>query len=104
LAAISGHQRLGDAAIDVLNDFRHSWSGFPSTRPLRTLLAAPICSVRRLKLQRDWNRVRTGLVFTSIGVARTSIWLRLPRKAKPDGLVVVHPDSELISFTTCVSS
>lgn len=51
LIFVGGHfkdyQRLGDAAIKVINDFTPSSSGFPSTRPLPTSLAAPISSDRR---------------------------------------------------------
>src|SRR6516165_1056656 len=60
---------------------RPSSSGFPSTRPLPTSRAATISSV--------------GLPI-SIGVARTKHLAKIASQvAKPDGLVVVDPDTEL---------
>src|SRR5215813_5268162 len=55
LIFVGGHfedyQRLGDAAINVLNDSPLSSSGFPLTRPLLTSRGAPIFSVHRLRSQ-----------------------------------------------------
>ena len=73
-------------------------SGFPSTRPLPTWRAAPICSARRPKLRgaiRRRVRAELGLPI-SVGVARTKHLAKIASQvAKPDGLVVVDPDTEL---------
>jgi len=53
LIFVGGHfqdyERLGDAAINVLNDFTPLVERISSTRPLLTLRGAPTFSVRRLR-------------------------------------------------------
>ena len=102
LIFVGGHfkdyQRLGDAAIDVLNDFtplveRISIDeAFADVAGCTHLFGSPAeiaTAVRR--------RVRTDIGLPiSIGVARTKHLAKIASQvAKPDGLVVVDPESEL---------
>ena len=102
LIFVGGHfkdyQRLGDAAIDVLNDFtplveRISIDeAFADVAGCTHLFGSPAEIASAIR-----NRVRTELGLPiSIGVARTKHLAKIASQvAKPDGLVVVHPDSEL---------
>src|SRR5262252_4924679 len=69
-------------------------NGFPSMKPLLTLLGARTFSVHRRAVRR---RVRAELGLPiSIGVARTKHLAKIASQvAKPDGLVVVDPETEL---------
>src|SRR6202011_5005555 len=102
LIFVGGHfgdyQRLGDAAVNVLNDFtplveRISIDeAFADVAGCTHLFGSPAeiaSAVRR--------RVRTELSLPiSIGVARTKHLAKIASQvAKPDGLVVVDPDTEL---------
>jgi DNA polymerase IV len=102
LIFVGGHfkdyQRLGDAAINVLNDFtplveRISIDeAFADVAGCTHLFGSPAeiaTAVRR--------RVRTEIGLPiSIGVARTKHLAKIASQvAKPDGLVVVDPESEL---------
>ena len=102
LIFVDGHfkeyQRLGDAAISVLNDFtplveRISIDeAFADVAGCTHLFGPPAeiaSAVRR--------RVRTELgLLISIGAARTKHLAKIASQvAKPDGLVVVDPDTEL---------
>jgi DNA polymerase-4 len=102
LIFVGGHfkdyQRLGDAAINVLNDFtplveRISIDeAFADVAGCTHLFGSPAeiaTAVRR--------RVRTEIDLPiSIGVARTKHLAKIASQvAKPDGLVVVDPESEL---------
>ena len=102
LIFVGGHfkdyQRLGDAAINVLNDFtplveRISIDeAFADVAGCTHLFGSPAeiaTAVRR--------RVRTEMGLPiSIGVARTKHLAKIASQvAKPDGLVVVDPESEL---------
>jgi DNA polymerase IV len=102
LIFVGGHfkdyQRLGDAAINVLNDFtplveRISIDeAFADVAGCTHLFGSPAeiaTAVRR--------RVRTDLGLPiSIGVARTKHLAKIASQvAKPDGLVVVDPETEL---------
>jgi len=102
LVFVGGHfgeyQRLGDAAIAVLGDFtplveRISIDeAFADVAGCTHLFGAPAeiaATIRR--------RVRTELGLPiSIGVARTKHLAKIASQvAKPDGLVVVEPDTEL---------
>src|SRR3954451_8388781 len=102
LIFVGGHfqdyQRLGDAAINVLNDFtplveRISIDeAFADVAGCTHLFGSPVeiaTAVRR--------RVRTDIGLPiSIGVARTKHLAKIASQvAKPDGLVVVDPESEL---------
>jgi DNA polymerase-4 len=102
LIFVSGHfkdyQRLGDAAIKVLNDFtplieRISIDeAFADVAGCTHLFGSPaeIASVIR-------RRVRTELGLPiSVGVARTKHLAKIASQvAKPDGLVIVDPRAEL---------
>jgi DNA polymerase IV len=102
LIFVGGHfkdyQRLGDAAINVLNDFtplveRISIDeAFADVAGCAHLFGSPaeIATVVR-------RRVRTDIGLPiSIGVARTKHLAKIASQvAKPDGLVVVDPESEL---------
>src|SRR5687767_3067505 len=102
LVFVGGHfreyQRLGDAAIKVIGDFtplveRISIDeAFADVAGCTHLFGPPaeIASVIR-------QRVRTELGLPmSVGVARTKHLAKIASQvAKPDGLVVVDPDSEL---------
>jgi DNA polymerase-4 len=102
LIFVGGHfkdyQRLGDGAINVLNDFtplveRISIDeAFADVAGCTHLFGSPVeiaTAVRR--------RVRTDIGLPiSIGVARTKHLAKIASQvAKPDGLVVVDPESEL---------
>jgi DNA polymerase IV len=102
LIFVGGHfneyQRLGDAAIDVLNDFtplveRISIDeAFADVAGCTHLFGSPheIATTIRRRV-----RVELGLPI-SIGVARTKHLAKIASQvAKPDGLVVVDPTTEL---------
>jgi DNA polymerase IV len=102
LIFVGGHfqdyQRLGDAAIDVLNDFtplveRISIDeAFADVAGCTHLFGSPPEIARAVR-----RRVRTELGLPiSIGVARTKHLAKIASQvAKPDGLVVVDPEIEL---------
>ena len=102
LTFVSGHfkeyQRLGDAAIGVLNDFtplveRISIDeAFADVAGCTQLFGPPAEIAKEVR-----RRVRAELGLTiSVGVARTKHLAKIASQvAKPDGLVVVHPESEL---------
>src|SRR5256712_6297548 len=102
LIFVGGHfqdyQRLGDAAINVLNDFtplveRISIDeAFADVAGCTQLFGSPPEMARAVR-----HRVRTELGLPiSIGVARTKHLAKIASQvAKPDGLVVVDPDTEL---------
>ena len=102
LTFVAGHfkdyQRLGDAAIAVLNDFtplveRISIDeAFADVAGCTHLFGAPaeIASAIRRRVREE-----LGLPI-SIGVARTKHLAKIASQvAKPDGLVIVDPDTEL---------
>jgi DNA polymerase IV len=102
LAFVSGHfkdyQRLGDAAVAVLGDFtplveRISIDeAFADVAGCTHLFGPPAEIARAVR-----HRVRTELGLPiSVGVARTKHLAKIASQvAKPDGLVVVDPASEL---------
>ncbi|HEY2531591.1 MAG TPA: DNA polymerase IV [Xanthobacteraceae bacterium] len=102
LIFVGGHfqdyQRLGDAAISVLNDFtplieRISIDeAFADVTGCTHLFGAPPEIARAVR-----RRVRTELGLPiSVGVARTKHLAKIASQvAKPDGLVVVDPKTEL---------
>jgi DNA polymerase-4 len=102
LTFVSGHfkdyQRLGDAAINVLNDFtplveRISIDeAFADVAGCTHLFGPPAEIARAIR-----RRVRAELGLPiSVGVARTKHLAKIASQvAKPDGLVVVEPDTEL---------
>src|SRR3974390_2517447 len=102
LIFVDGHfqdyQRLGDAAIDVLNDFtplveRISVDeAFADVAGCTHLFGSPADIARAIR-----RRVRTELGLPiSVGVARTKHLAKIASQvAKPDGLVIVDPDGEL---------
>ena len=102
LIFVGGHfqdyQRLGDAAINVLNDFtplieRISIDeAFADVAGCIHLFGPPLEIARTIR-----SRVRTELGLPiSIGVARTKHLAKIASQvAKPDGLVVVDPETEL---------
>src|SRR6201994_2559710 len=102
LIFVDGHfkeyQRLGDAAIGVLDDFtplveRISIDeAFADVAGCTHLFGAPAEIAGKIR-----QRVRTELGLPiSIGVARTKHLAKIASQvAKPDGLVVVDPDIEL---------
>src|SRR5262249_17789599 len=102
LIFVSGHfhdyQRLGDAAINVLNDFtplveRISIDeAFADVAGCTHLFGSP-AAIAGAVLQ----PVRPGLgLAISVGVARTKHLAKIASQvAKPDGLVVVDPETEL---------
>jgi DNA polymerase IV len=102
LIFVDGHfqdyQRLGDAAIDVLNDFtpvveRISIDeAFADVAGCTHLFGSPPEIARAVR-----RRVRAELGLPiSIGVARTKHLAKIASQvAKPDGLVVVDPETEL---------
>src|SRR5262252_1340337 len=102
LVFVSGHfkdyQRLGDAAINVLNDFtplveRISIDeAFADVAGCTHLFGSPaeIASAVRHRV-----RAELGLAI-SVGVARTKHLAKIASQvAKPDGIVVVDPETEL---------
>lgn len=102
LIFVGGHfeeyRRLGDAAINVLNDFtplveRISIDeAFADVAGCTHLFGSPVEIARRIR-----NRVRTELGLPiSIGVARTKHLAKIASQvAKPDGVVAVDPATEL---------
>ncbi len=102
LIFVAGHfseyQRLGDAAIDLLNDFtplveRMSIDeAFADVAGCTHLFGSPAEIARAVR-----RRVRAELgLAISIGVARTKHLAKIASQvAKPDGLVVVDPQTEL---------
>jgi DNA polymerase-4 len=102
LIFVGGHfkeyQRLGDAAIEVVGDFtplveRISIDeAFADVTGCTHLFGPPAEIARTIR-----HRVRTELgLAISIGVARTKHLAKIASQvAKPDGLVVVDPDTEL---------
>src|SRR5499426_4172623 len=102
LIFVGGHfqdyQRLGDAAINVLNDFTPSIErisideAFADVAGCTHLFGSPEEIARTVR-----RRVRAELGLPiSIGVARTKHLAKIASQvAKPDGLVVVDPDTEL---------
>src|SRR6202011_2174281 len=102
LTFVSGHfqhyQRLGDAAINVVNDFtplveRISIDeAFADVAGCTHLFGPPAEIARAIR-----HRVRAELGLPiSVGVARTKHLAKIASQvAKPDGLVVVDPDTEL---------
>src|SRR3979409_1130370 len=102
LTFVSGHfkdyQRLGDAAIKVIGDFtplveRISIDeAFADVAGCTHLFGSPAEIARAI---RQRVRVEYGLPI-SVGVARTKHLAKIASQvAKPDGLVVVDPDTEL---------
>jgi DNA polymerase-4 len=102
LIFVGGHfgdyQRLGDAVIDVLNDFtplveRISIDeAFADVAGCTHLFGSPAEIARAIR-----RRVRSELGLPiSIGVARTKHLAKIASQvAKPDGLVIVDPGTEL---------
>jgi DNA polymerase IV len=102
LIFVAGHfkdyQRLGDAAITVLNDFtplveRISIDeAFADVAGCTHLFGPPAEIARAIR-----RRVREELgLAISVGVARTKHLAKIASQvAKPDGLVIVDPDTEL---------
>src|SRR5687767_10605510 len=102
LIFVGGHfeeyQRLGDAAINVLNDFtplveRISIDeAFADVAGCTHLFGSPANIAQRIR-----QRVRTEIGLPiSIGVARTKHLAKIASQAaKPDGLVIVDPRGEL---------
>jgi DNA polymerase-4 len=102
LIFVGGHfkdyQRLGDAAINVLNDFtplveRISIDeAFADVAGCTHLFGPPAEIAETIR-----RRVRAELGLPiSVGVARTKHLAKIASQvAKPDGLVVVNPDTEL---------
>jgi DNA polymerase-4 len=102
LTFVSGHfadyRRLGDAAVAVVGDFtplveRISIDeAFADVRGCATLFGPPAEIARAIR-----RRVRAELGLPiSVGVARTKHLAKIASQAaKPDGLVVVDPDTEL---------
>jgi DNA polymerase IV len=102
LIFVDGHfkdyQRLGDAAINVLNDFtplveRISIDeAFADVAGCTHLFGSPADIARAIR-----RRVRSELGLPiSVGVARTKHLAKIASQAaKPDGLVVVDPHTEL---------
>jgi DNA polymerase IV len=94
----SDYQRLGDAAIEVIGDFtplveRMSIDeAFADVAGCSHLFGSPAEIARAIR-----RRVRTELGLPiSVGVARTKHLAKIASQvAKPDGLVVVDPESEL---------
>src|SRR5260221_3301825 len=102
LIFVGGHfkdyQRLGDAAIKVLGDFTPSIErisideAFADVAGCTHLFGSP---AEIAKMVRARVRAELGLPI-SIGVARTKHLAKIASQvAKPDGLVVVDPDTEL---------
>lgn len=68
--------------------------------------AARICSARRPTSRRCRHRAKDNPMVDPVGVARTKHLAKIASQyAKPDGLVVVDPTTELVFLgTTCRSS
>jgi DNA polymerase-4 len=102
LIFVSGHfkeyRRLGDAAIDVIGDFTPLVERISIDEAFAdvagcTHLFGPPAEIARAVRQRV--RKELGLPI-SVGVARTKHLAKIASQvAKPDGLVVVDPDTEL---------
>src|SRR2546427_6475136 len=102
LTFVSGHfkhyQRLGDAAIEVLNDFTPLVERISIDEAFAdvagcTHLFGPPAEIANAIRRRV--RAEVGLPI-SIGVARTKHLAKIASQvAKPDGLLVVDPDTEL---------
>jgi DNA polymerase-4 len=102
LIFVGGHfkdyQRLGDAAIDVLNDFTPLVERISIDEAFAdvagcTHLFGPPAEIARVIRRRV--RDELGLPI-SVGVARTKHLAKIASQvAKPDGLVIVDPDAEL---------
>jgi DNA polymerase IV len=102
LIFVGGHfgdyQRLGDAVMDVLNDFTPAVErisideAFADVAGCTHLFGPPAEIARTIR-----RRVRTELgLAISVGVARTKHLAKIASQvAKPDGLVVVDPGTEL---------
>src|SRR4026207_41166 len=102
LVFVGGHfneyQRLGDAAIEVLSDFTPSIErisideAFADVAGCTHLFGSPAEIGRTVRAR---VRAELGLPM-SIGVARTKHLAKIASQvAKPDGLVVVDPETEL---------
>src|SRR5215471_9212049 len=102
LVFVGGHfdeyQRLGDAAIGVLSDFTPSIErisideAFADVAGCTHLFGSPAEIARTVRAR---VRAELGLPM-SIGVARTKHLAKIASQvAKPDGLVVVEPETEL---------
>ena len=102
LVFVGGHfdeyQRLGDAAIGVLSDFTPSIErisideAFADVAGCTHLFGSPAEIARTVRAR---VRAELGLPM-SIGVARTKHLAKIASQvAKPDGLVVVDPETEL---------
>jgi impB/mucB/samB family len=102
LVFVAGHfgeyQRLGDAAIGVLSDFTPAIErisideAFADVAGCTHLFGSPAEIARTVRAR---VRAELGLPM-SIGVARTKHLAKIASQvAKPDGLVVVDPDTEL---------
>jgi DNA polymerase-4 len=94
----SEYQRLGDAAIAVLADYTPDVErisideAFADVSASRQLFGAPEDIARRVRLR---VRAELGLPI-SVGVARTKHLAKIGSQvAKPDGLVVIDPATEL---------
>src|ERR1700726_2117324 len=102
LTFVSGHfqhyQRLGDAAIKVVNDFTPLVERISIDEAFAdvagcTHLFGPPAEIARAVRRRV--RIELGLPI-SVGVARTKHLAKIASQvAKPDGLVVVDPEAEL---------
>ena len=101
LMFVGGHfdeyQRLGDAAIDVLGDFTPSIErvsideAFADVAGCTHLFGSPAEIAKKVRAR---VRAELGLPI-SIGVARTKHLAKIASQvAKPDGLVVVDPETE----------
>jgi DNA polymerase-4 len=102
LVFVAGHfdeyQRLGDAAIGVLGDFTPAIErisideAFADVAGCTHLFGSPTAIARTVRAR---VRAELGLPI-SIGVARTKHLAKIASQvAKPDGLVVVDPETEL---------
>jgi len=102
LVFVGGHfdeyQRLGDAAIGVLGDFTPDIErisideAFADVAGCTHLFGSPAAIAERVRAR---VRAELGLPM-SIGVARTKHLAKIASQvAKPDGLVVVDPETEL---------
>jgi len=102
LVFVAGHfdeyQRLGDAAIEVLSDFTPAIErisideAFADVAGCTHLFGSPAAIAEKVRAR---VRAELGLPM-SIGVARTKHLAKIASQvAKPDGLVVVDPETEL---------
>src|SRR5262249_23784274 len=102
LIFISGHfkdyRRLGDAVIKVLNDFTPLVERISIDEAFADVAGCPLLLGRPVEIARTIRRrVRAELGLPiSVGVARTKHLAKVASQvAKPDGLVIVDPDTEL---------